>query len=76
MESKKKLHKQDNKTETHRVRERTFGCQGVWEGIVREFGMNVYTPIFKMDNQQEPTVTQQPGWEGSLGENGYRYMCG
>ena len=22
------------------------------------------------------TVTWQTGWEGSLGENGYMYMCG
>ena len=28
--------------------------------------------LFKMDNQHGPTV-RQPGWEGSLGENGY--MC-
>ena len=26
--------------------------EGSGEGIVREFGINVYTPIFKMDNQQ------------------------
>ena len=25
------------------------------EGIIREFGMNMYTMIFKVDNQQGPT---------------------
>ena len=48
------------------------------EGIVREFGMDMYTLLFfKMDNQQRPAVlTQetlpnvmwQPGWEASLGQ--------
>ena len=41
-----------------------------------------HTAIFKTDNQQGPTVQHgtplnvmwQPGWEGSLGENGYMYM--
>ena len=37
-----------------------------------------HTAVFKMDNQQGPTVTLlnvmwQPGWEGSLGENVYMY---
>ena len=41
------------------LREQTYGCQ--WEewgeGIVREFGYRpVYTAIFKMGNQQGPTV--------------------
>ena len=49
----------------------------------REFGIHVHTAVFKMDNQQGPTVqhwetlltvTWQPGWEWNLGENGYRYM--
>ena len=45
--------------ETHRLRKRTYGCQGgrirgrdsygVWDG-------HVHTAIFKMDNQQGPTV--------------------
>ena len=52
--------------------------QGVWDGRVK-------TAVFKMDNQQGPTVQYrelcsmsmwQPGWEGSLGENGYMYMHG
>ena len=45
--------------------------QGVWDG-------HVHTAVFKMDNQQRPTVQLtellnvmwQPGWEGHLGENG------
>ena len=44
----------------------------------------VHTAILKMDNQQGPTVshrkllnvTWQPGWEGSLQENGYMYIYG
>ena len=41
--------------ETHRLRERAYGCQG--EGIVREFGMgHVHTTIFSMDHQQGPIV--------------------
>ena len=51
--------------------------QGDWDG-------HVHTAIFKIDNQQGPTVkhrkllnvTLQPGWEGSLGENGYMYTYG
>ena len=50
--------------------------QGVWNG-------HVHTAVFKMDNQQGPTVHHrefllnvmwQPGQEGSLWENGYTYM--
>ena len=46
----------------------------------KEFGMD--SAIFKMGNQQGPlyrallNVMWQPGWEGSLGENGYMFMCG
>ena len=35
--------------ETHRLRERTYGCQvreGWKEGIVREFGINMYTLLY------------------------------
>ena len=43
---------------------------GIW-------GQRAHTAVFKMDNQQGPTVQhgelcsvmRQPGWEGSLGEN-------
>ena len=43
----------------------------------------MHTAIFKMDNQQGHNaqgfllnVMWQPGWERSLGENGYMCMCG
>ena len=66
--------------QTHRLREWVRGTdsQGVWDG-------HVHSAIFKMDNQQGPTgiaqgtllnVMWQPGWEGSLGENGYMCMYG
>ena len=67
--------------QTHRLRERTYGCQ--WEGwgerIVREFGTDRYTLLyFKWITNKDCTahgtpqnVMWQPGWEGSLGENGY-----
>ena len=54
------------------------GSQGVGDGYV-------HTAIFKMGNQQGPTVLAQatllsvmwqPGWEGNLRKNGYRYMYG
>jgi len=34
--------------QTHRLREQTYGCQGSgWgEGIVREFGMDMYTWLY------------------------------
>ena len=40
------------KTETHRLRGWTYGCQKKW--IV--WNGQVHTAIFKMDNQQGPTV--------------------
>ena len=56
--------------------DRERDSQGVWD-------RHVHTAIFKMDNQQGPTVQHrvlsnvmwQNGWEGSLGENGYTYVC-
>ena len=43
--------------QTHRLRERACDCWGggLGEGRVREFGMDMYSAIFKMDNQQGPT---------------------
>ena len=51
--------------------------QGVWD-------QHAHIAIFEMDNSQGLTayhrkllnVMWQPGWEGSLGENRYRYMYG
>ena len=57
-------------------------CQGGRDSY-RVWDKHVNTAIFKMDNQQGPTVQHgelnvmwQPGSEGSLGENGYMYMYG
>ena len=69
--------------QTYRLRERTYGYQG--EGIVRQFGINMYTlPYLKWITNKDLlcstgpllNVMWQPGWEGSLGENGYMYMYG
>ena len=52
--------------------------QGLWD-------THAHNARFKMDNQQDPTVTAhgtllnvvwQPGWEGSIRENGYLNMYG
>ena len=40
--------------ETHRLRKGTYGCQG--KGTVRDFGNVISTAIFKMGNQQGPTI--------------------
>ena len=81
--SKKKWHKWAYKTETDlQPREQTHGC---WqredgEGIVRESGMDVYSLLhLKWTTNRAPHIAQgtlphamlQPGWEGSMGENGY-----
>ena len=53
--------------------------------VVREFGIDVHTLLcFKcitnkgllQSTGNSLNVMWQPGREGSLGENGYRYMCG
>ena len=56
-----------------------FGGQG-GEGVGDR---HVHTAILKVDDRREPPVEHvelcvmgQPGWEGSLGENGYTYMYG
>ena len=59
------------------------GCQG--EGIVREFGIDMYTLLyFKLIAKRTYCIAQetllnvmwQPGWEGNLGKKGYMYMYG
>ena len=73
--------------QTQRPREPAYGyqegrmggrdSQGVWD-------QHIHSAVFRMDKQQRPTTAQetllnvmwQPGWEGSLGENGYMYMYG
>ena len=54
----------------------------VAEVIVTEFGMDMYTLLYLTTRTYciaQGTllnVTWQPGWEGSLGDNGYMYMYG
>ena len=62
------------------------GGRGGGKGIVREFRMDMCTLMyFKwITNKALLYIAQgtllnvmwQPGWEGSLGENGYMYMYG
>ena len=64
--------------ETHRLTERTYGCQvgeGWEEGIVREFGINMYTLLYlswitKKDllfNTRNPAHCYVPAWIGVWG---------
>ena len=55
------------------------------EGIVREFWMDMDTLLYLTWRTSKDlldstgtllNVMWQPGWEGSLGENGYMYMYG
>ena len=69
--------------QTHSLREWTYSCQGEeWRGeVVRELGISMFTLLYLkwMTNTAQGTllnVTWQPGWEESLGENGYMYMYG
>ena len=68
----------ENRKETRRLREGTYGCQGEgWgEGIVGEFGMNRYTLLYFKWKTNEGLLYStgnsaqcygQPGWERSLG---------
>ena len=57
-------------------------CREGWgEGIVREFGMDMCTLLYlKWITNKFYCITQgtvlNVRWEGSLGKNGYIYMCG
>ena len=73
--------------QTHRSREELMVTRGEgWrEGIVREFGTDIYTLLYLKRKTNRTyciaqgtllNVTWQPGWAESLGENGYMYMCG
>ena len=49
------------------------------EGIVREFGINMYILLYLKWITDKVLLYRelcmwQPGWEGSLKENGYMYM--
>ena len=55
------------------------------EGIAREFGMDMYTLLYLkwitnkdlLDSTgNSANVRWQPGWEGSLGQNGYMFIYG
>ena len=68
---------------THRLREWAYGWQG--EGIVREFGMDMYTLLYLkwITNKGQLYSTWSyaqcyvaAGMGGSLRENGYMYMYG
>ena len=54
-----------------------YSRERVGRGIVREFGMNVYTLLYlKHYYVGQGTLLQvmwQPGWEGGSGERGYMY---
>ena len=73
--------------ETHWLREQTDGCRrnNGGEGTAREFGMDMYTPLYLKWTPNKDllystgsllSVLWQPGWEGSSGENGYMCMYG
>ena len=60
---------------------------GRWmvESIDREFGMDMYTLLYlkliankdllySTGTSAQGSLSRQPGWEGSLGENGYMYI--
>ena len=59
---------------------------GEWEeGILREFGKDMYTLLFLkwitttfyfIAQRTLFNVMWHPGWEQALGEDGYMYMCG
>ena len=60
--------------------------RGEWEkGIVRKFGMDMYTLLYVkwitimscfIAQRTLFNVLWQPGWKQALGEDGYMYMCG
>ena len=55
--------------------------EGWVEGIAREFGMNTCTLLYLKWTTSKDCITRalsviwHPGWNVSLGENGYIYMC-
>jgi len=60
--------------------------KGWGEGVVREFGIDMYTLLYltRVTNKLTYSIAQgtllnviwQAGWEGGLEENGYMYMYG
>ena len=81
MESKKKWYQWTDKIERDRLREQAYGCQR--EGIIRGFGMDMYTLLYlKWITNKDLCIADgtllnavwQSGWEG-FWENGYMCMC-
>ena len=73
--------------QTHRLERKNLwlGGEGWGEGTVRELGIDMYTLLYlKWITNKDYCIAQgtllnvmwQPGWEGSLGENGYMYVYG
>ena len=74
--------------ETHRLKRMNLclpggGGRGEGEEIDREFGMDMYKLLYlkwiinkDMAHGTLLNVIWQPGWEGSLEENGYMYTYG
>ena len=73
--------------QTHKLRERTCVVRGEgWrEGIVREFGIVMYTLLYLKwttskvllhSTENSVNAVWQSEWEGTWGENGYMYMYG
>ena len=71
--------------ETHRLKMNFWALVVGWgkdagEGIVRKFGMDMYTLLYLKQITNKDLYGAllsgmwQPGWEGSLGENGYMYV--
>ena len=59
--------------------------EGHGEGIVREFGIDMYTLLYLKwitnkdllcSTVNSAHVMWQPGWEGGLGDSGYIYTHG
>ena len=83
VEYKKKQYKRTYKTNRFTGLENKLmvsGGKDEGEGILREFGMYIYTLLYTrtycIAHGTLLNVTWQHGWEGSLGENGYTNMYG
>ena len=64
------------KTETDSQTEEEFVLTRGKEQLGTLGSMCAHCYLFKVDNQQGTLHMWQPGWEGSLEENGYMYMYG
>ena len=75
------------KKQTHRLREETYGCpkEGCGEGIVKEFGIYMYTWLYLkwiinrtycVAKEILLNVMWHLGWEWGLEKNGHMYTYG